>query len=174
LAAMKLYSGKIDSLAGEIISRLSSDGDIEVSERTEAELDVASVLKEYLRVDRELTERAKDIMEIRGLPYSHFGRIKRTLADEKEFGLGEEGITWILNQLLETFMQSKHVEEIFADDATLRRKLRDIVRKHMMVDEEMDKEVRQRIRNLEEGTQTWEIEYNRVLEQMKTKFGLKE
>jgi hypothetical protein len=171
---MKLYSGKIDSLATEIVSRLQTDGDIEVSERTEAELDVASVLKEYLRVDRELTERAKDIMEIRGLPYSHFGRIKRTLADEKEFGLGEEGITWILNQLLETFMQSKHVEEIFADDTTLRRKLRDIVRKHMMVDEEMDKEVRQRIRNLEEGTQTWEIEYNRVLEQMKTKFGLKE
>jgi uncharacterized protein len=171
---MKLYSGKIDSLATEIISRLVTDGDIEVSDRTEAELDVASVLKEYLRVDRELTERAKDIMEIRGLPYSHFGRIKRGLADEKEFGLGEEGVTWILNQLLETFMQSKHIEEIFAEDTSMRRKLKDIVKKHMMVDEELDKEVRQRIRNLEEGTQTWEIEYNRVLEQMKQKFGLKE
>lgn len=171
---MKLYSGKIDSLASEIISRLVTDGDIEVSDRTEAELDVASVLKEYLRVDRELTERAKDIMEIRGLPYSHFGRIKRGLADEKEFGLGEEGVTWILNQLLETFMQSKHIEEIFAEDTAMRRKLKDIVKKHMMVDEELDKEVRQRIRNLEEGTQTWEIEYNRVLEQMKQKFGIKE
>jgi hypothetical protein len=171
---MKLYSGKIDSLASEIIGRLVTDGDIEVSDRTEAELDVASVLKEYLRVDRELTERAKDIMEIRGLPYSHFGRIKRGLADEKEFGLGEEGVTWILNQLLETFMQSKHIEEIFAEDTAMRRKLKDIVKKHMMVDEELDKEVRQRIRNLEEGTQTWEIEYNRVLEQMKQKFGLKE
>ena len=171
---MKLYSGKIDSLATEIISRLVTDGDIEVSDRTEAEQDAASVLKEYLRVDRELTERAKDIMEIRGLPYSHFGRIKRGLADEKEFGLGEEGVTWILNQLLETFMQSKHIEEIFAEDAAMRRKLKEIVRKHMMVDDELDKEVRQRIRNLEEGTQTWEIEYNRVLEQMKQKFGLKE
>jgi uncharacterized protein len=171
---MKLYSGKIDSLATEIISRLVTDGDIEVSDRTEAEQDAASVLKEYLRVDRELTERAKDIMEIRGLPYSHFGRIKRGLADEKEFGLGEEGVTWILNQLLETFMQSKHIEEIFAEDTAMRRKLKDIVKKHMMVDEELDKEVRQRIRNLEEGTQTWEIEYNRVLEQMKQKFGLKE
>ena len=171
---MKLYSGKIDSLATEIISRLVTDGDIEVSDRTEAERDAASVLKEYLRVDRELTERAKDIMEIRGLPYSHFGRIKRGLADEKEFGLGEEGVTWILNQLLETFMQSKHIEEIFAEDTAMRRKLKDIVKKHMMVDEELDKEVRQRIRNLEEGTQTWEIEYNRVLEQMKQKFGLKE
>jgi uncharacterized protein len=171
---MKLYSGKIDSLATEIISRLVTDGDIEVSDRTEAEQDAASVLKEYLRVDRELTERAKDIMEIRGLPYSHFGRIKRGLADEKEFGLGEEGVTWILNQLLETFMQSKHIEEIFAEDTAMRRKLKDIVKKHMMVDEELDKEVRQRIRNLEEGTQTWEIEYNRVLEQMKQKFGIKE
>ena len=171
---MKLYSGKIDSLATEIITRLVTDGDIEVSDRTEAEQDAASVLKEYLRVDRELTERAKDIMEIRGLPYSHFGRIKRGLADEKEFGLGEEGVTWILNQLLETFMQSKHIEEIFAEDTSMRRKLKDIVKKHMMVDEELDKEVRQRIRNLEEGTQTWEIEYNRVLEQMKQKFGIKE
>ena len=171
---MKLYSGKIDSLATEIISRLVTDGDIEVSDKTEAEQDAASVLKEYLRVDRELTERAKDIMEIRGLPYSHFGRIKRGLADEKEFGLGEEGVTWILNQLLETFMQSKHIEEIFAEDTSMRRKLKEIVKKHMMVDEELDKEVRQRIRNLEEGTQTWEIEYNRVLEQMKQKFGIKE
>jgi uncharacterized protein len=171
---MKLYSGKIDSLATEIITRLVTDGDIEVSDRTEAEQDAASVLKEYLRVDRELTERAKDIMEIRGLPYSHFGRIKRGLADEKEFGLGEEGVTWILNQLLETFMQSKHIEEIFAEDTSMRRKLKEIVKKHMMVDEELDKEVRQRIRNLEEGTQTWEIEYNRVLEQMKQKFGIKE
>ncbi|HUS67709.1 MAG TPA: DUF507 family protein [Kofleriaceae bacterium] len=171
---MKLYSGKIDSLAGEIISRLTTDGDIEVSNRTEAELDVSSVLKEYLRIDRELTDRAKDIMEIRGLPYSNFGRIKRQLAEEKEFGLNEEGVTWILNQLLETFMQSNHVEEIFAEDAAMRRKLKDIVRKHMMVDDELDKEVRQRIRNLEEGTQTWEIEYNRVLEQMKSKFGIKE
>ncbi len=171
---MKLYSGKIDSLATEIVSRLVNDGDIEVSNRTEAELDVASVLKEYLRLDRELTERAKDIMEIRGLPYSNFGRIKRQLADEKEFGLGEEGVTWILNQLLETFMQSNHVEEIFAEDAAMRRNLKDIVKKHMMVDDELDKDVRQRIRNLEEGTQTWEIEYNRVLEQMKSKFGIKE
>jgi hypothetical protein len=171
---MKLYSGKVDSIATEIVAKLQQDGDIEVSEVHEAELDVAAVLKEYLRVDRELTERAKDIMEIRGLPYSAFGRTKRTLAEQKEFGLGEEGITWIINQLLETFMQSKHLEEIYADDATLRRKVRDVLKKHMAVDEELDMEVRQRIKNLEEGTQTWEIEYARVMEQIKSKHGLKE
>jgi hypothetical protein len=171
---VRLYSGKIDSVATEIVNRLVVDSDLEVSNRSEAELDVASILKEYVRVDKELTERTKDILEIRGLPYSAFGRTKRTLADQKDFGLGEDSITWILNQMLELFMRSNHIEEIYADDATLRRKLREILQKHMAVDEELDREVRQRIKNFEEGSQTWEIEYNRVLEQMKTKFGLKE
>jgi len=171
---MKLYAGKIDAIASEIIRVLEQDGDIELADRQEAQLDVASVLKEYLRVDRELTERAKDILEIRGLSYSAFGRTKRALADEKDFGLGEEGINWITSQLLETFMQSKHVDEIYADDAQLRRKIKEILKKHMAVDEELDREVRQRIKNLEEGTQTWEIEYQRVMDQMKNRLGLSE
>ena len=54
-----------------------------------------------------------------------------------------------------------HVDEVFADDNTLRRKTRDVLRKHMMVDEELDEEVRKRIKNLEEGTQTWDIEYGK-------------
>lgn len=171
---MRLYAGKIDSISAEIINRLVTDGDLEVGNRQEAELDVAAVLKEYLRVDRELTERAKDILEIRGLGYSHFGRTKRTLAEQKDFGLGEEGMTWMINQMLEAFMQSAHIEEIYADDPTLRRKIRQILASHMTVDEELDRQVRERIKNLQEGTQTWEIEYQKVLEQMKQRLGLKE
>jgi uncharacterized protein len=171
---MKLYVGKIEPISTEIISKLVQEGDIEVSDAHEAELDVASVLKEYLRVDRELTERTKDILEIRGLSFSAFGRTKRTLAEKQDFGLGEDGLSWICTQLLETFMQSRHVEEIFADDATLRRKLKDVLRHHMEVDQELDREVRQRIKNLEEGTQAWDIEYNRVMNQMKQKYGLEE
>ena len=171
---MRLYAGKIDTIASEVISKLTQDGDLETSNHREAELDVASVLKEYLRVDKELTERAKDILEIRGLPYSALGRTKRQLADQKEFGLGEDGITWICNQLVETFMQSKHVEEVYADDATLRRKIKEIARKHMAVDEEIDQEVRQRIKNLQEGTAAWDVEYAKVMDQIKQKHGIKE
>lgn len=171
---MRLYPGKVDSIAAEIITKLVADGDIEVSDGKEAQLDAASVLKEYIRVDKELTERAKDILEIRGLPYSHLGRTKRQLADQKDFGLGEEGITWICNQMLEAFMQSRHIEEVFADDVTMRRKIKDIARKHMMVDEAIDQEVRDRIKNLQEGTSAWEVEYGKVLEQIKQKHGVKE
>ena len=171
---MRLYPGKVDTIAAEIITMLTQAGDIEVSDGNEAQLDAAAVLKEYIRVDKELTERAKDILEIRGLPHSALGRTKRQLADQKEFGLGEDGVTWICNQLVETFMQSKHVEEVYADDVTLRRKIKDIVRKHMQVDEELDQEVRQRIKNLQEGTSAWDIEYAKVMEQIRQKHGIKE
>jgi hypothetical protein len=171
---MRLYSAKVPVIAGELVRSLVDAGDIEVQTSAEVELDVGAVLKEYIRVDRELTDKAKDVMEQRRLTYGQFGKIKRALAEEKEFGLGEDAMSWICTQLLETFMHSANVDEVYADDATLRRRIKDVLKKHMAVDEELDAEVRQRIKNLEEGTSTWELEYNRVMEQIKQKHGLKE
>ena len=171
---MRLYPAKVPVIAQEMVRALVEGGDIEITNASEVELDVASILKEYIRVDRELTDKAKDMMEQRRLGYDQFGKIKRALAEEKEFGLGEEATSWITTQLLETFMHSANVDEVYADDATLRRRMKDVLKKHMAVDEELDAEVRQRIKNLEEGTATWEIEYNRVMEQIKQKHGIKE
>ena len=169
---MRLYSGKIPSIAGEIVKILSDAGDIAVVDRGEAEMDAQAVLKEYLRLDREITDKAKDLLQKRGLPYEQFGKIKRTLAHEKNLGLGEEALEWMTNQMIELFMQSPHIEEIFAEDTVLRKRMADILRKHMLVDEELDEEVRRKIKNLEEGTATWEIEYSKVLDQMKKNRGL--
>jgi len=171
---MRLYTGKIDTIASEIIAKLTADGDIETESPQEAQLDAAAVLKEYIRVDKELTERAKDILEIRSLPSSQMHRTKKQLADQKDFGLGEEGITWICTQMVEAFMNSRHIEEVFADDATLRRKIKEIARKHMQVDDQVDLEVRDRIKNLQEGTAAWEAEYGKVLDQIKSSRGIKE
>jgi hypothetical protein len=169
---MKLYTGKIPTIAQEIIQTLVQANDIEVNDAHEAQLDVEAVLKEYVRMDRECTDKAKDLLEQRKLPYGQFGKLKRALAEERGFALGEEAPSWITNQVLETFMQSTHVDEVYADDVALRKKLKDILKKHMAVDEELDQEVRRRIKNLEEGTQTWELEYAKVMEQIKRKHGL--
>jgi hypothetical protein len=69
-------------------------------------------------------------------------------------------------------MQSQHIAEIFVDDAVLRKRMSDVLKKHMQVDEELDEEVRRRIKNLEEGTSTWEVEYGKVLDQIKRNRGL--
>ncbi len=150
--------GKIPLIGTEIVKSLAEAGDIEVTDRGEAEMDVQAVLKEYVRLDREITEKAKDLLQKKNLPYEQFGRqIKRTLAGEKAFGLGEDGLEWMTTQMIESFMQSPHVEEIYVEDTVLRKRMSDILKKHMQVDEELDEEVRRRIKNLEEGTSTWEV-----------------
>jgi hypothetical protein len=169
---MRLYAGKIPVIGTELVKSLVDAGDIAVNDKAEAELDVQAVLKEYLRFDRETTERAKDVLQKRGLPYEQFGKVKRALAGEKGMAFGEDGLEWMTSQMIESFMQSPHIEEIFAEDAVLRKKMVDILKRHMMVDEELDEEVRRRIRNLEEGTATWEIEYNKALDQIKRNRGL--
>src|SRR5579883_2972413 len=130
---MRLYSGKIPAIAQEIISKFREDGDIEVSPQNlqEAQLDVEAVLKEYLRMDRELTEKAKDLMEKRGLPYGQFARTKRTMAEERGFATGDESIPYLTNQVLEIFMHSSHVDEVFTDDVALRKKVQALLKKHM-------------------------------------------
>ena len=169
---MRLYSGKVANAAGDIVRELTKANDIEVSNEQEAQLDVEAILKEYLRMDRELTDRAKDILDERKLPYGQFFKIKRTLAEEHEFAVGDEAVGWMVNQIIESFMHSPHIDEVFAEDTALRRKVRDILIKHMSMDEQLDEEVRRRIKNLEEGTSTWEIEYNKIMDQMKRKHGL--
>jgi hypothetical protein len=169
---MRLYSGKIPVIGTELVKSLVDAGDIAVSDKAEAELDVQAVLKEYLRLEREITDRAKDVLQKRNLPYEQFGKVKRALAGEKGFGLGDEGLEWMTNQMIESFMQSPHIEEIFAEDAVLRKKMSDILKRHMMVEEEIDAEVRKRIKNLEEGTATWEVEYNKAVDQIKRNRGL--
>ncbi len=146
---------------------LLDNEELSVLDRAETELDVQAVLKEYLRLERECTDKAKDLLQKRNLPYEQFGKVKRQVAAEKGFGLGDEGLEWMINQIIESFMQSPHVEEVYADDATLRKRMGDILKRHMQIDEEIDAEVRRRIKNLEEGTATWEVEYQKALDQIK-------
>jgi hypothetical protein len=171
---MKLYTGKIPTIATEIIQSLVAANDIETSDANEAQLDVEAVLKEYVRLDRETTDQAKDMLEQKKLDYGQFGKLKRQLAEQRGLALGDEAGNWIANQILETFMQSSHIDEVFTDDVVLRKKLKDVLKKHMTVDEELDQEVRRRIKNLAEGTQTWELEYAKVMDQIKRKHGINE
>ena len=128
---MRLYSGKIPNIAQDLIRKLKEEGDIEVSDVPEAQLDVEAVLKEYLRLDRELTEKAKDHMEKRRLPYEQLLKIKRSMAEERDIGIGDESVSYIANQILEAFMHSRFIDEVFGDDGDMRKKIQVILRKHI-------------------------------------------
>jgi len=166
---MRLFSGKISIISEEIVRTLVTDSDIEIAAKEEVQLDLEAVLKEYLRQDRAALDEAKNRMEIRGLPYSQLGKTKSAVARERQLAIGDDMLPYLLDQLLTMLFHSGNVEEVFADDLTLRTKMTKIMRRHLEVEGELDQEVRSKIKNLQEGTATFEIEYQRVMDELKRK-----
>jgi uncharacterized protein len=166
---MRLYRGKVETIAEEILRTLKEAGDIDLENEPEAKIDIESVLKEYLRLDKEIVEEAKNRMEVRGLGYSNLGRVKSQVAKERG-GPGQDDILpYLLEQILNILFHSSNIAEIFAEDTELRKKVTPILRKHMDVENDLDREVRSKIKNLQEGTSDFEIEYSRVMDQIKQK-----
>ncbi len=166
---MRLFSGKISVIAEEIVRTLVADSDIETPAQEEVRLDIEAVLKEYLRQDRGALDEAKNRMEIRGLSYSQLGKMKSSVARERGLAIGDEMLPYLLEQILTMLFHSSNVDEVFADDLVLRKKMTKIIRRHLDVEGELDQEVRSKIKNLQEGTATFEIEYARMMGEIKRK-----
>jgi hypothetical protein len=169
---MRLYSGKVAPIAGDIVKTLLDAKDIETPNVREVQGDIEAVLNQYLRTDKEAADKAKDAMQSRGIPPTEFARMKKLAAEQMGIKVGDETIDYLLDQILEILMHSANVDEIFAEDVELRRKMAPVLKKHMAVDEELEREVRGKLKHVEEGTRTWEVEYARMMEEIKRRKGL--
>jgi hypothetical protein len=169
---MRLYSTKVSPISAEVVRILTASGDIEAETPREVEADVASVLSNYLAIEHEVNERTKDVLERTGRGQTDFGRVREQIATQKGIKVGDETLDFLLDQVVEIFHHSSNVDEIFCEDVELRRKMAPVFKKHMAMDDALDGDVRAQLKHLAEGTRTWEIEYARVLEQMKKKRGL--
>lgn len=166
---MKLMSGKVTPLASDLVDELVKSGNIEVlpEEMPEVQLDLESVLKEYIRADREITEKARDIISRQKRDYGDLSKVKAQIARERDFGVGENLIEYITAQLIEALIHSRHVEEVYGMDNDLTVVITPVLKKHLAADEELDQEVRKRIRNLQEGTISWEAQYQKLKDDLK-------
>ena len=169
---MRLYSGKIGGIVDDLVRALTANDDIEIDDDAEVRLDLEAVLREFVRRERQLIDEAKDRMQREGLGYSNLGKMRSRLAKEMGFPQQDEVLPYLVDQLLNMLFHSKHVAEIYADDVTLRKKMTPILRRHMEVESGLDAEVRSKIKNLQEGTSAFEIEYAKVMDQIKRKRGL--
>ena len=169
---MRLYSGKVPAISTEVVRGLLAAKDIEAESPKEVEADVSAVLNQYLSDEREVNERAKDVLERTGKSQNDFQRVRALVADEKGIKVGDETLDYLLDQVVEMLMHSNNVEEVFASDVDLRRRMAPVFKKHMAVDSALDTEVRAQLRHVKEGTREWEVEYARVLEQVKRRKGL--
>jgi uncharacterized protein len=169
---MRLYSGKVRELSEELARALVEGGDIETESRAEVAKDLESVMNAYIQADRETTDRAKEILQSRGMPQSELGRIKRLAAEQRGIKVGDEMLDYLLDQLIEMLMHSGNVEEVFAEDHDLRRRMRPLLRKHLELEEAVDAEVRSKLKHVQEGSRTWEVEYRRVMGEIQRRKGL--
>jgi uncharacterized protein len=169
---MRLYSGKVPAIATEVVRALLASKDIEAERPKEVEADVTAVLNQYLTDEREVNERAKDIIERTGKPQSEYSRVRKLAAEEKGIQVGDETLDYLLDQVVEMLMHSNNVDEVYVADVELRRRMAPVFKKHMAVDDALDAEVRAQLRHVREGTREWEVEYARVLEATKRRKGL--
>lgn len=171
---MRLYRRVIPKIAREVVRTLNARGDIEVDEAAldEAELDLAAVMVEYCNLDDRLSQDAREAIQRRGLSAERFGQVKKGLADAKGFKIGEDGTEYVIEQMIQVLFASKNIEEIYAEDNDIRKFISEVLKKYLDIDEDIDREVRGRLKNLREGTQEWDVEYERTAGQIKRQRGI--
>ncbi len=171
---MRLYRSQVPRIAEDIIDTLALEGDIvvEQSDRDDAIQDIRAIMEEYLRQEGKVVQRTREFMERNNVTYDQFGKIKSRVSDDLNHPTGDDGIRWIAGQILENFMISRYIAEVFGEDRLMRKTLMKLFRKHLIDEADLDREVRARLKNLRPGTEKWEIEYRRVLEEVRRKRNL--
>ncbi|HEY3495686.1 MAG TPA: DUF507 family protein [Polyangiaceae bacterium] len=169
---MRLHAARVPQIAQEMVTALVKGKDIETESPQEVRADIESVLQQYIKDEQAVSERAKEMLTARGLSQTEFNRVKKLVADERHIKLGDDAIDYLLDQLVEMLMHSANVEEIFAEDFELRRKMRDPLRKQLAEEQALEEEIRGQLRHVQEGTGIWEIEYRRMAEDIKRRRGL--
>jgi hypothetical protein len=169
---MRLYSGKITPLAEDLVKALVEGKDIETESKREVALDLESVFTNYLRLEKEATDKAKDLLQSRAMPPSELPRLRKLAAEQKGIKVGDDMLDYLLDQLIEMLMHSGNVDEVFGEDHDLRRRMRPVLRKYLEIDEAVEGEVRGKLKHVQEGTRTWEVEYQRLMGEIQRRKGL--
>ena len=107
---MRLYRGKVETIAEETIRTLREQGSVELEDEAEARRDIEAVLKEYLRLEREIVDDAKNRMEVRGLGYSQLGKVRSQVSKERGAPGQDEILPYLLDQIMHLLFHSANID----------------------------------------------------------------
>ena len=169
---MRLFSGIVPQVSEAIVKALLDNRDIEAEDKNEVVRDAASVFDNYLQLERQAMEKAKDLLQSRNLPPTEFPRVRKLAAEQAGIKIGDEMMDYLLDQLIEILMHSNNVDEVYAEDHGLRRTMRPVLKKYLDIDAELDGEVRGKLKHVQEGSRTWEVEYQRIMGDIQRRRGL--
>lgn len=166
---MRIYRKVIPKISKDIVRTLLANRAIEVEDghRDEAELDVAATFVTYMNELEQVNTDAQEQLQRHKLPQEMLGRIKRNLAETRKVAMGSSALDHVIDRVISGLYDSKNIQEVFMEDNEIRKLVAEAMKKYLGVDEELDREVRGRLKNLREGTPEWEIEYGRLIDQMR-------
>jgi hypothetical protein len=163
---MWLTRAKMPALASSIVKALVDAELIETESPGGVQADMLAVLEQYLRDEHDISTKARDLAAARGAAQDEVNRLRKELARQQGVGVGDDAIDYILAQLLEMLMHSGNVDEIFAQDHQLKLAMRTPLRNEQTAADQVDEVVRKRLKHVQEGSSQWEIEYQRMREEM--------
>ncbi|MBW2699385.1 MAG: DUF507 family protein [Deltaproteobacteria bacterium] len=171
---MRIYPKVVPAMAREIVKALMGPGHIEVESENvaAAEDDLVAIVREYQRQEDSMNRQAKDLVVKRGWPSHKFAEARSMVVQAKRFPMGDDGIDYMIEQMMEFMLITNNIEEVYAQDNVLRKIIVTIMRRFGKMDEEVDTEARGRLKHLQEGTRDWEVQYQKVSDQVRRNKGL--
>jgi len=171
---MKLYRSRIPAIATAIVERLCRDEEIDVLQenREEAARDIVAILETFQRRDQQLHETVRDVMDKRALSYDQYGKIRREVAEQWDHPSGDEVARYLCRQIVENFMISRFVEEVYGDDREIYKKVLDTMKAHSVDENALRTEAKALIKNVSEGSVEYQDALNRAMREVRKKHGL--
>lgn len=181
---MKLPDRLVERIANSIVEELSEEGLIELEDPDLFKRKIIAVFKKVEEEEKQLDEETKKILkekmkllEEADLDYrTAFKVVKTKLAEERKININRrERMNQVANMIRDLIMEDDEVE-IYDDPPVIRKRVSDILRNAIREEENIERAVRQRIReyskNILEGTPEWNILYKKIYEDELRKKGL--
>lgn len=181
---MKLPEKLVDRISDRIINELTQEGLIEVEDAYSFKKRIVTIFKKAQEEERLLDEEAKeilrtklDLLEETSLDFrSAFRAIRMKLAEEKNIHVSKrERINQIVSMIMDLILADSSIE-IFDDPPNIRKRIRQVLVDAVKEEEDIDKEVRDRIksysRRIVEGTPEWNHLYRKIYEDALKRRGL--
>ena len=148
---LNLYRKVIPKISHDVVRFLRSReyAEIEDTQVIEAELDLSTVMVDYMNKEDRISQEAKAGLQRRHLSPDRYIMVKKSIAEVREFPLANDGIDFVTTQVLEALFDSNNVEEIYGSDDELKEVVGEVIAKHLALDEEIDRNVRAALRNVQ-------------------------
>ncbi len=181
---MRLPEKLVERIADRIISELTQENLLEIEDEYTFRKKIIGVFKKAEEEERQLDEKVKEILREKmdllketSLDFrSAFNAVKSRLAEEMNINISRrERMNQIANMIKNLIMEDDMVE-IYDEPFVIRKRIAEILREAVREEEDIEREVRERIRsysrNILEGTPEWNHLYRRIYEDVLKRRGL--